>query len=187
MKLREMSFSLGDFDHLYLNFTTCIPVGEIRPAARSTDRETRWWRYVDIGVDEAFLASPQEDELIYRVKQVLLSFAADDEARQAVVCAVQQAVVQGEAMLMRFKEKRSAKNCAVIYLRLENDGWYRPLLCVYDLAGNEILRRDLARSIDLMSIGEIQLISKRVTVKPRKNAYAFAQALQPVTFELNLE
>ncbi len=52
MKLREQSFSLGDFDHLYINFTTCLAPEDIQPANRSIDRETRWFRYYAAGSGE---------------------------------------------------------------------------------------------------------------------------------------
>lgn len=32
MKLREGGFSLGDFDHLYVNLTPCLPEGTVPPA-----------------------------------------------------------------------------------------------------------------------------------------------------------
>ena len=32
MKLRENEFSLGEFDHLYINFTTCLDKGFMMPA-----------------------------------------------------------------------------------------------------------------------------------------------------------
>ncbi len=37
MKLREAEFSLGEFDHLYLNFTTCSIDGGSSLSKRSVD------------------------------------------------------------------------------------------------------------------------------------------------------
>ena len=87
-------------------------------------------------------------------------------------------------MLMHFKEKKSAKAIAAIYLRLLESGKYRPLLCVSNLNGEEVLHKDLPETIDLGIIGDIQLSSKKVTVKPRKNA--FTKELKPISFEINL-
>ncbi|MDE6726897.1 MAG: hypothetical protein K2J80_03025 [Oscillospiraceae bacterium] len=83
---------------------------------------------------------------------------------------------------MRFKEKQGAKYKAVIFLRYLESTEYSPLLCVYDADETEILRKDLPLTSDLSSIGEIQLSSKRVTVKPRKNC--FAKDLTPISFDL---
>ena len=83
---------------------------------------------------------------------------------------------------MLFKEKKTEKAKATIYLRLLDSGKYLPLLCVVDSDNNEILSEDLPETIDLNSLGEIQLSGKKVTVKPRKNA--LASALKPISFEL---
>ena len=42
----------------------------------------------------------------------------------------------------------------------------------------------LAETLDLNTIGEIQLSSKKATVKPRRNA--FTKGLEPVSFEIHL-
>ena len=53
-----------------------------------------------------------------------------------------------------------------------------------DIDGNEIFSANLPETIDLNIIGEIQLSSKKVTVKPRKNA--FTKGLEPISFEIKL-
>ncbi len=189
MKLREKGFSLGEFTHLYINFTTCLSAGEICAAARSVDAYHPWYRYYDVGVsgeEYALLASSMGSEIAVRgIRRVLKEcFATDEEQKTLIDEAVSEAVEQGEAMLMRFKEKKSAKASAVIFLRLRDDGWYHPLLCVQDAQGNEILRRDLPPTRDFLPLGEIQLGAKRVTVKPRRNAPAQELKIESVSFEL---
>ena len=49
--LRHCGFGFDDFDHLYLNFTPCIPHGEVRDVNRYNIREFSWYHYVDIGCD----------------------------------------------------------------------------------------------------------------------------------------
>lgn len=49
MKLREQHFSLEDFDHLYINFTTCDEEGSIRPSDQ-VDRYHPWYRNCDVGI-----------------------------------------------------------------------------------------------------------------------------------------
>ena len=85
---------------------------------------------------------------------------------------------------MCFKEKKTVKGAATIYLRLLDNAHYRPLLCVTNLAGEEVLRENLPETIDLYILGEIQLSGKKVTVKPRKNA--FTEHLKPISFEITL-
>ena len=52
MKLRENNFSLGEFDHLYINFTTCPVDGEIALSQRSIDRYYPWYRYYDVNISD---------------------------------------------------------------------------------------------------------------------------------------
>lgn len=46
-KLRELGFVAGDFDHLYLNFTTALPALEARWSSRVIDGRIR---YIDYGL-----------------------------------------------------------------------------------------------------------------------------------------
>lgn len=185
MKLRETDFSLGDFDHLYLNFTVCVPEGLIKPANRKTDHYYPWYRFYDIGVSKDLFNSLGITHnitlMISIIEQVLLQFFAPDEnSKQTIKAAIMEAVTIGADMLMHFKEKKTVKNRAVIYLRYLDNAHYLPLLCIYDLDDNEILRKDLPSTIDLTYIGEIQLNSKKVVIKPRKNV--FAKGIEPTTF-----
>lgn len=187
MKLREQNFSLGDFHHLYLNFTPCLPDGVIQPAKRSIDRYYPWYRYYDIGISTELFnnleAERCQETILLLMQQTLMQFFAPDDCRKKIVKeAIEEAVTKGEEMLMRFKEKKSAKNRAVVYLRYLDNASYLPLLCVYDLRENEILRKTLPQTADLSPIGEIQLSSKKVTIKPRKNS--FSAGLQPVSFDI---
>ena len=49
--LRHRGFGFDGFDHLYLNFTPCIPHGEVCDVNRYNIREFSWYHYVDIGCD----------------------------------------------------------------------------------------------------------------------------------------
>lgn len=187
MKLRENGFSLGDFDHLYLNFTTCLKDGEIMPADRSRDYYHPWYRYYDIGVDEAFYAVLDEDEnlerIIARVKQTLMQyFVTDAETAALVESCFKAALEQKEQMLMCFKVKETATRRAVVYLRCLDSGYFFPLLCVYDTDGKELLRKDLEPCMELNAFGVIQLSNKKVSIKPRENA--LSHDLEPITFTI---
>lgn len=178
MKLREYGFSLGEFDHLYLNFTTCKPKGTFE-LINKIDSYHPWYRYCDIGVTQ----SEYEDitiQFVYeKISLVLVKlFNVTEDIIQNAIKEAQK----GSEMRMLFKEKKSAKTTAKVYLRLLDSGKYFPLLCVFDLDGQELLCKDLPKTIDLNIIGEIQLSSKKVTIKPRKNA--FTTDLKPISYEL---
>ena len=78
MKLRESGFSMGDFDHLYINLTTCEVEDNIAPSKRGTDKFHSWYREYDVGISEKLfdiLETPQcIRSVIELLEQVLLKF-----------------------------------------------------------------------------------------------------------------
>lgn len=185
MKLRENSFSLGEFDHLYINFTLCPPEEGMK-LSQEVDRYHPWYRYCTVPVEQAFydrIGSPDAHEGILHLIGTVLSalFAAEDFDGQRILSCVQQAAQQGEEMLMKFKEKTGTKRRAVVFLRYLDTCRYAPLLRVYDLEEQLLLEKDLPKSLTLDELGEIQVSAKRVTIKPRKNA--FTGGKKPLVFE----
>lgn len=186
MKLRENNFSLGEFDHLYINFTTCPIDGGIALSKRSIDRYHPWCRYYDVNISDdmfSILGSAEiRDEVIKLIRDVLVQnfVTVDFDEKQINSCLV-QALEQGESMLMKFKEKTAAKRKATLYLRYLDNCRYLPLLRVSDMEDRILFETDLPEMLDLNCLGDIQLSSKKVTVKPRKNAYT--KTTQPISFE----
>ena len=185
MKLRENEFSLGDFDHLYINFTTCDMAEEMNLSV-NVDRYHPWFRYCNIHVEKDFynkLGSPESwNEIILHIKNVLSTyFISEDFDETRILSCVQQAVEQGEDMLMKFKEKASSKRKTVIFLRFLDTCRFSPLLRIYDLEENILFEKDLPQTVALDYLGEIQVSAKRVTIKPRKNAYTTPN--KPMVFD----
>ena len=185
MKLRESEFSLGDFDHLYINFTTYDLDKEMNLSTK-VDRYHPWYRYCNIPVEKDFhniLGSPQSYEgIVHWIATALITyFSTEDFDQSRILAGVQQAVEQGEQMLMKFKEKSSAKRKAVVFLRYLDTCRYCPLLRVYDTEDNLLFEKDLPETVMLDYLGEIQVSAKKVTIKPRKNA--FTSEYLPMVFE----
>ncbi len=185
MKLRENEFSLGDFDHLYINFTTC-DITETMKFSDKADRYHPWFRYCDVHVDtDTFqkLSSPETwNDIIHWISTILVTYFTSEEFNETrIYSCIQQAVEQGENMLMKYKEKVSTNRRAVIFLRFLDSCKFNPLLRVYDAEDNLLLEKDLPEAVMLDYLGDIQLSAKRVTIKPRKNA--FTQKMKPLYFE----
>ena len=185
MKLRESEFSLGEFDHLYINFTTCGMAG-IMDLSDKVDRYAPWFRYCNIYIEEDLyekLGSPASfGEIIFYIKNVLTTYFASEEFPETqILSCVRQAIEQGEDMLTKFKEKVSTKRRAVIFLRYLDTCRFYPLLRVYDTEENLLFEADLPQTVALDYLGEIQVSAKRVTIKPRKNAYTAQN--QPLVFD----
>ncbi len=176
MKLREGGFSLGDFDHLYVNFTPCLPEGAIRPAARSVCREVAWYRFYDVGIAPDAVDDLSGGRLtgfiINAVGRVLLECFSDAETVPLVRASVRAATTEGDGMLMRLKQKTTGARTAVVYLRLLDSGRYVPRVCVYDAEGHEFACGEMAETVDLFSVGEVRLGAHKVMVMPRKSVHA---------------
>lgn len=185
MKLRESGFSLGEFDHLYLNFTTCLKDGIMIPSGRSIDIYHKWYRYYDVGVTDECYQNLSAETAVYfiaeKIEKLLNTYFAHNDIRLVKSC-IEEAIEKGENMLMLYKTKRNGKNKAEIYLQLLDTGEYCPNLFVYDKNGVEVLHKKMPCTLDLMNLGEIRLSGRKVTVIPRKNS--LAQDLESVSFEL---
>ena len=189
MKLREKGFSMGDYDHLYICFSVDEPAGFVALDEKA-DRYFPWFRKVCVGIstDELSAIEGSEDStlLFKQIENVLLALFGNTPATATDIKDAIEEAKKGPEMLMHFKEKKTAKGTAIIYLRLLDNAHYRPLLSVVNADGDEVFRTDLPETIDLITVGEIQLSSKKITVKPRKNSYTKAKSLVPVSFEIKL-
>lgn len=185
MKLRENQFSCGEFDHLYINFTTCDMPQEIH-LSKKVDRYHPWYRYCDVHIEKNLydmLGTPETyKNIVHSICAILVAyFATKDFNKAKILDCVAQAVEHGEDMLMKFKEKVSAKRKAIIFLRFLDSCRFFPLLRVYDAEGNLLLEKDLPEAVTLDYLGEIQVSAKRVTIKPRRNACITQSS--PLVFE----
>ena len=185
MKLRENEFSLGDFDHLYINFTTC-DMTEKMYLSDEVDKYHPWYRYCTIHVEKDIYDklnfSESYDCIIQCISNVIVTYFSSQEFNETrILSCVQQAIEQGENMLMKFKEKVSTNRKAIIYLRFLDTCKFYPLLRVYDTEDNLLLEKDLPEAIMLDYLGDIQVGTKQVTIKPRKNA--FTQQNTPLVFK----
>ena len=185
MKLRENDFSLGDFDHLYINFTPCDMDGEMR-LSDDVDRYHTWFRNCYVPVETELynnLRLPESyDSIVHWVSTVLITYFPTKEFDEArILSCIREAAAQGEEMVMKFKEKISTKRKAVIFLRYLDTCKFYPLLRVYDTEDNLLFERNLPEALTLDYLGEIQVSTKRVTIKPRKNAFTTDNT--PLVFE----
>ena len=185
MKLRESEFSLGEFDHLYINFTTCDIGGETI-LSDYVDKYHPWYRYCLVHIEKDTYAKLDSlenyDYIVQWIRNILVTYFSSQAFNETCIFScVQQAVEQGENMLMKFKEKISTNRKAIVFLRCLDSCKFYPLLRVYDAEDNLLLEKDLPETVLLDYLGDIQVSSNRVTIKPRKNA--FTAQVAPLVFE----
>lgn len=189
MKLRENGFTLSeDYDHLYMNYTYSLPIGEVKIGKHLMIKEFSWFQYCDAGIAEGDYEHLDEDKytslLLDLLKKTLLTYYAKDETTSQIIeDAFQAALSEGENMLMKFKEKKTAKRYAVIYLRCLDSGYFLPLLRVFDEKDNLIFEQDLPETLDANYIGQILLNNSRIEIRPKKNV--FTKELLPIKYLLS--
>ena len=187
MKLREKGFSLGEFDHLYVNLTTCAVQNRIAPAKRSVDRYHPWYRFYDAEVSSSQFDSLEDGRCVQPVvaiiEQILLKdFCSPEADAEMIQACFMEALTQGENMLVRYKEKRTDGMTAAVSLRFLDCGMYEPLLRVYDEDDHLLLEKRLQKTTRLDSFGEIRLNRKQVSIIPRRNCFTKEQ--KPMVFTI---
>lgn len=185
MKLRERRFSLGEFDHLYCIFTVAPLPSEFFLSDR-TDCEHPWYRHCFIRVGEALygrLGSPAaRGETLGLIGTALVTlFATEHFDAAAITSCLTEALEQGEAMRMKFKESRTTTRIATLYLRYLDTCLFSPLLQVCDTQGSVLLEKDLPAMPTLDALGSLSLSSHKVTIRPHKNA--FTAHMPPIVVE----
>jgi hypothetical protein len=187
MRLREERFSLGEFDHLYINFTSCPVRNGVEPSKRSVDRHHPWFRFWDAEVSKELLDSLYEKRCIQPVveiiEQILTRFFCSPRFdAEAIRTCFSDATEQGENMLMKYKEKTSGEITATLYLRFLDCGLYEPLLRVHDADNHLLLEKKLKRTHVFDAYGEIRISKKQVVIMPRRNS--FTKELNPMVFAI---
>ena len=121
MKLRENNFTLGDFNHLYVNLTICAIDDKIAPSKRGKDSNFPWFRYYDAEISQDFYNTLETRDcmqsVIKIVEQVLIMyFCTEKHDSEFIHSCISEATEQGENMLMKFKEKNKTYYYIQIYL-----------------------------------------------------------------------
>lgn len=173
-RLESDSFSLGDFDHLYINFTCGIPDGEFRFADRATEK---WMRYVDVGVNFDSLREFDEDTLekflIERALNSLLFLSKGDTNKARIVENLREEITKhGTDIEIRVKEKLTRTYSVLVTYKLRPNGLESYGLVEYiDVkSGNGFKTKfvDLLGSDDIFFlVGSITIKNGCISIKPR--------------------
>lgn len=156
-KLRESSFSLGAYDHLYINFCTWLPRGEWEPASESSEK---WYRVYNCGVDAQAFAELTDGEkygLAVGIVQTVLT-ALHPECRQEIESACLS--VDWECswcdLIYKVTENRFGK--AGVILRYYSDFRHGKsptaslLLCEWSADGSLIYEREVVSRRELYRV-----------------------------------
>ena len=187
--LRHRGFGFEKFDHLYVNFTPCVPQSEVRNVNRSYQYEHARIRYVDVGCDMEIFNSWDQDAkqnfVLNGIKQAVL-LKAPEEMRELFSQTFDEVLKQGDNLLIPYKEKENADYRVEVLTRIDDDVDFLPLIRVTDKEGNVVAEKQLrgyGRDEFISQISTITIGKRYVKIANRKNWYADFYDLKPIRIE----
>ena len=186
--LRHKGFSLGEFDHLYLNFTTQLPHGEII-ASNRIDRYHPWYRFADMGCDvqqfNGWESSQKCDFVIAAIRRAIGLFVVGESAQMADDC-FDLVLRYGAELAIPYKEKKGDPYTVRILVKITDDLDFIPIVRVLD--GETLIREVVlppySRNPFILQFGTISVGKKSVRITPRKSYDAEYYELKPIKIEL---
>ena len=187
--LRHRGFGFDKFDHLYVNFTPCVPQGEVRNVDRSYTYDFARIRHVDVGCDAEIFNSWEQDAKQYFVlngirRAVLLK--APEEMCDLFSQTFDEVLKQGENLLIPYEEKENGDYRVEVLTRIDDEVDFLPLIRVTDKEGNVVAEKQLrgyGRDEFISQISTITIGKRYVKIDNRKNWYADFYGLKPIRLE----
>ena len=187
--LRSRGFGFTDFDHLYLNFTPCVPHGEVREVNRYQIREFAWYQYVDAGCDVAQFNSWSHDDQTAFVLDAIRSavlLKAPAHLHRMFCDTFEEVIREGAQLLLPYKRKENENYTVEILVRIDDEVDFHPLIRVTDTSGTiraEETLRPYGRDEFISQIGTITMGKRSLRIAPRKNWNAEFFDLKPVKIQ----
>ena len=187
--LRHKGFGFDGFDHLYLNFTPCVPHGEIRDVNRHNIREFSWFQYADIGCDveqfNGWTLAEQTAFILEAAKKASI-MKVSEEMEQIFEDSFDEVLEKGANLLLPYKRKENDNYVVEILVRINDELDFLPLLRVSDKTGAVIAEHELrsyGRDEFITQISTITIGKTYVKITPRKNYNTEYYGLKPIRIE----
>lgn len=187
--LRHRGFGYESFDHLYLNFTPCVPHGEIRDVDRHNIREFSWFQYVDVGCDVDLFNSwtlNEQTAFVLEAAKNASIMKAPEEMRQIFADTFDEVIEKGATLLLPYKQKKNENYLVEIMVRINDELDFLPLLRVTDKTGAVKAERELrsyGRDEFITQISTITIGKSYIKIAPRKNDDTEYYGLKPIWIE----
>ena len=187
--LRYRCFGFDGFDHLYLNFTPCLPHGEVCDVNRYNIREFSWYHYVDIGCDTQIFNDLSLEEKNYFIlesaKKASILKASADQVK-LFEATYNEVFQNGDRLLLPYKKKDNQNYIVEIFTRITDEVAFIPLIRVTDKNGVIITEQELrsyGRDEFIYQIGTITIGKTSARIIPRKNSYSDYYDLATIKIE----
>ena len=186
--LRHKGFSLGAFDHLYLNFTTQLPHGELL-ASNRIDRYDKWFRFADMGCNvqqfNDWIPSQKNDFVIAAIRRAIRLFVHAESVKIVDDC-FEEVLRYGAELAIPYKEKQGDPYTVRILVKITDDLDFIPIVRVLD--GDTLIREVVfppySRDPFILQFGTISIGKKSVRIAPRKSYDAEYYELKSIKIEI---
>lgn len=187
--LRHRGFCYDGFDHLYLNFTPCVPHGEIRDVNRHNIREFSWFQHVDIGCDveqfNGWTLAAQTAFILDAARKASI-MKASEEMGQIFENTFDEVTEKRATLLLPYRRKENDNYVVEILVRINDELDFLPLIRVTDKAGAVKAEQELrsyGRDEFITQISTITIGKSYVKIAPRKNYDTEHYGLKPIRIE----
>ena len=184
--LRYLGFGFDGFDHLYVNFTPCIPHGDVQDVNRYNIREFSWYHYVDAGCDlERFNSWTPDDRNTFVLDSIRKAAVLKAPAGQRPLLedAFEEVLKKGEHLFLPYKRKENDTLIVEVFTRINAEPDFLPLIRITGKDGTVKAEQELrayGRDEFISQIGTITISKHSVRISPRKNWYADFYDLKPI-------
>jgi hypothetical protein len=191
LKLREKDFFLPDFDHIYVNFTTCLEEGKFELTKRLPDKYHPFYRFIDFGLSPHYFNKLSVREknviLITSVANIISSlYCKDDNERNVVRNCVDEILESDENTKIIYKCKKNENFCVQIAVSILDNGLYSPNIRIYDnnqkLINEYIYNIPLRQDEFIYQFGSISIGKKSITIKPKNNSFSLLYQFKTIKY-----
>lgn len=188
--LRHEGFSFGSFDHLYMNYTSSLPHGQVQRSGDPVSGEFSWLQYADAGCDlalfHAMAKAEQRQFLAQSIRQAVWAYA-DQENRTIFDRCYARVMKLGPDLEIPYKEKAGAHLRIAISTTIGDDVQFQPIIRIYDVEDTLLLEERLKRCSKeafLAQFGTISLGKRTVRIEPRKSWHLQGQKVSQLKFSV---
>jgi hypothetical protein len=190
-KLREFGFVAGEFDHLYVNFTTVLPAGQYGYSPRQVEERIK---YVDFGLSAEtteMLSETQKESLVHDATFNILRFVTGNRPAQLKlvdrVCA--EVEEKGSELEILHKAKEAATYSVTVTYKIRPNGNQSIGLIEYrDKLSGLGFKSEFIKLMDYEDIfalvGSISVLGGHICLRPRKS---FKASLYTKRYEVPIE
>jgi hypothetical protein len=187
LKAKEYSFSIGDYDHLYINLTPLLKDDESRLSERILEK---WFRYIDYGYSVEKMNSLDDTkklEELYRVtKESLIRHCCKTKCEKDLIRRLYKILLDNKADTDIDYRKVVRKNIVVYFIiNLLDDGKINLYFRV--LNGEKIFISCVNNIFELhYLLGDVRIKKDKMTIIPRKNKLSEMYAFDIINANINV-